>query len=167
MPKPADVLLVHSTDFQSRLIQIGTRSFWGHCALAVSAVTMVEATGSGVVASPITKYDGRPPGHTRWIDTGLPDAGRDAAAKYALARVGRKYNKAEIASIALGILAGWKFTFGISGEDICSGLAGEALERAGVTFDFERDGAAISKDGAELTPADISAFYAVVPRLAR
>jgi uncharacterized protein YycO len=156
--RPGDVLLVHSTDFQSRLIQWGTHSFWGHCALAVSAFAMVEATGSGVVASPITKYDGHPPGHTRWIDTGLSDAGRDAAAKYALARVGRKYGRMEIASLALGIVTGWHFYFGMDGTDICSGLVGEALERADVTF---------PKEGTNLTPADISAFYAVVPRLAR
>jgi hypothetical protein len=158
VPKPGDILLVHSTDLQSRLIQIGTRSFWNHVAIAVSADALVEALGGGVAASPVAKYDGRPEGTTRWIDTGRTDDQRALAVAYARSRVGRRYNKAEIASIALGILTGWHFVFGVSGEDICSGLVGEAMERAGATF---------PKEGTDLTPADLAAFYAVVPRLGK
>lgn len=156
MVRPADILLVHSTDLQSRLIQTGTGSWWNHVCIAVSAVVLVEAVGSGVTQRPITQYDALPPDCTRWIDTGRTDDQRALAVAYALSRVGRKYNRAEIASIALGIVSGWKFTFGVDGADICSGLVGEALERAGVTF---------SKDGQNLTPGDLAAFYAITPRL--
>lgn len=158
MVRPGDILLVHSTSLQSRLIQQGTGSFWNHVCIAISAVVLVEAVGSGVKASPIDSYAALPADCTRWIDTGRTDDQRALAVAYALSRVGRKYNRAEIASIALGIVSGWKFTFGVSSEDICSGLVGEALERAGVTF---------SKDGQNLTPADLAAFYAITPRLGR
>ena len=156
MVRPGDILLVHSSSIQSKLIQISTKSWWNHCAIAVSAVVLVEAVGSGVKTAPIDSYAALPADATRWIDTGRTDGQRALAVAYALSRVGRKYNRVEISSIALGIVSGWKFTFGVDGADICSGLVGEALERAGVTF---------SKDGQNLTPADLAAFYAITPRL--
>ncbi len=156
MPRPGDILLVHSNEIQARLIQISTRSWWNHVAIAVSAVSLVEAVGSGVTQRPITRYDALPADCTRWIDTGLSDAGRTAAATYALSRVGERYDRIEIVSLALGILTGWRFYFGVSGEQICSGLAGEAVVRGGLAF---------GGDAARMKPVDFSVLFDVTPRL--
>jgi uncharacterized protein YycO len=143
------IVLLHETDWQSRAIQIATRSHWNHVAL-FTAGGIVEALSSGVVLSPFFKYQNHPGAQTVRVDA--PDW--PLAEAYALSRVGRRYNRTEIASQFCAQMLRSRFYFGIEGEDICSGLVGEALERAGLSFPV---------DGERMTPGGLAAFFGVVP----
>jgi hypothetical protein len=119
----------------SRLIQIGQRSrfrgegakyaHWNH-AVWVSSGSLIEALGRGVSVSPYDKYRDVEFHlvHSNLNSVERPDA--DAFARYEVTHTpGTAF--LTIASIALSLLTGLKFSFGIPGTIICSGLVAVAL----------------------------------------
>ena len=69
-----------------------------------------------------------------------------------------KYGWLTIASIALTVLTGSKFTFFVDGEFICSGFVARAMERTGAIF---------TRDPVHITPADLAKYYNVTPPTTR
>lgn len=121
--------------FVSRLIQFGQalrfrgarRPFahWNHTAW-VSTGELIEALGSGVVNSPYDKYREV---EFQYVHSNLNDVERtdaDSFVEYELSHHAR-YGFVTIVSIGMSLLTGLKFSFGIPGTTICSGLVGAAL----------------------------------------
>jgi len=119
----------------SRLIQIGqgirfrgaNRPFahWNH-AVWVSEDCLIEALAHGVTASPFEKYRDV---EFHLVHSNLNDIERrdgDAFVRYELAHHVR-YGFLTILSIALSLLTGLRFTFGMLNTAICSGLVAAAL----------------------------------------
>lgn len=57
-------------------------------------------------------------------------------------------------SIAYSLLTGGKFTFGLEGQAICSGLVARAMERTGAIF---------NRTPSHIMPADLAKYYKVEP----
>jgi hypothetical protein len=71
MTRPGDLLLVAGgSDWESRVIRVGTHSHWTHVAIFMDAGRLLaEATHQGIAFADVAKYDKQ----VRWIDTGLTD----------------------------------------------------------------------------------------------
>ena len=119
----------------SRMIQIGQRlrfrgeraryARWNH-AVWVSSGNLIEALGRGVSVSPYDKYRDV---EFHLVHSNLNDVERsdaDVFARYEVEHHAR-YGVLTIGSIALSLLTGMKFSFGIPGTVICSGLVAAAL----------------------------------------
>jgi hypothetical protein len=119
----------------SRLIQIGQairfrgkdRPFahWNH-AVWVSEDVLIEALGKGVTHSPFDKYKDV---EFHLVHSNLNEVERrdgDIFARYELAHHVH-YGFVTIVSIALALLTGLRFTFGMLNTAICSGLVAAAL----------------------------------------
>jgi hypothetical protein len=162
---PGDFILTHSNNVFARLIRFGEslrywgsdRAFarWNHAALIVSEQgELIEALSRGVVQTHISRY--RP---TEYYVVRLnPDDAdpreREHAVAYAMFCLGDPYGWVTIASIALALLTGCKFTFGVEGRVICSGLVARSLERTAIIFEG---------DAANVSPADLARQFEVVP----
>jgi hypothetical protein len=118
-----------------------------------SGKLLVEATTRGIAFADAAKYDGH---ETHTIDTGLTDVQRIAACRFASACVGQTYGFGQIAAITLAWLTRGRAFFGVDHTETCSSLAARCLEHAGVD---------LPKSPELFSPGDLSAFYAVVPRL--
>jgi hypothetical protein len=119
----------------SRLIQLGQalrfrgdqRAFahWNH-AVWVSTDDLIEALGRGVVASPYNKYLNV---EFHLVHSNLNEVERSDAetfVRYEL-KTHADYGFITIVSIGLSLLTDLKFSFGIPGTVICSGLVAAAL----------------------------------------
>jgi hypothetical protein len=115
----------------------------------------VEATTRGIAFADAAKYDGH---ETHTIDTGLTEVQRAAACRFASACVGQMYGFGQIAAITLAWLTHGRVFFGVDHTETCSSLVSRCLEHSGVI---------LPKDAELMSPADLSAFYAVVPRLGK
>jgi hypothetical protein len=158
-----DFILTHSNGLFGRLIRLGeSLRYWGpdrpyarwnHAALIVSSSgDLIEALTSGVVRTNISRYTA-----TEYFLVHLNDAdadGRDRqhAVDYATYSLGEPYGWLTIANIALALLTGCKFTFGVDGRVICSGLVARCLERTSIIF----DGAS-----SNISPADLAKQFGV------
>jgi hypothetical protein len=192
--RPGDVLLVDGGGSKvAAAIKYLTQSTWSHAALYVGGMlgpdhgphSLVEAElGYGVIASPLSKYRGRPLRVARPVGLATEDVGQLVA--YARGALGKKYDLRNVVDlmrwlwptppvpasqrrrmIALG-----------SGEPtraICSTLIAQAFESIGypILLDVERlDGAdgAMTREVAHIrhhslyTPRDfdVSPYFAVV-----
>ena len=166
---PGDFILTHSSGLFGRLIRLGeSLRYWGedakyarwnHAALIVSVEgELIEALSTGVVRSPISRYT---PTEYYLIHLHEDDADsrdRQQAVAYATYCLGERYSWLTICNIALALLTGCKFTFGIDGQVICSGLVARCLERTSVIF----DGAA-----SNISPADLAKQFRVDPPSAK
>ncbi len=156
---PGDFILTHREDWTAKLIMFGQgRRFTGadapfayfsHCAMITSPDgDIVEAlTESGVTKRNISEYKNK---EYVVVHTQQTDSDREEMVVFTNAVIGRKYGWVTCISLALSLLTGLKFNFGIDGEMICSGLVAEALERG--TDRFERD-------GTHMMPADLAKHY--------
>ena len=119
----------------SRLIQFGQSlrfrgdrlpyAHWNH-AVWVSDGTLIEMSGGRIRTSPFEKYRDI---EFHVVSSNLTDAQReeaDAFVRYVLAQ-GRTFGILTIISVSFSLLTGLKFSFGVPGTFICSGLVAAAL----------------------------------------
>lgn len=143
--QPADVLLVEGNSRISTAIKYLTQSTWSHAALCVgeapgapAALTLVEAdVVEGVHAVPLSRYHDL---HTRICrPVGLSAADRDKVIRFAIARIGERYDLKNLLDLGRYLLptppipSHWRRRFIAlgSGEPtraICSTLIAEAFQ---------------------------------------
>jgi len=162
--RPGDFILTHGSHWTSQLIRVGqalrfrgknrTYAYWNHAALIVgSGGEIIEALGPspGVVQQNISKY--APREYTIVRIKASPED-RDEMVAFARACLGERYGVLTIASIALSLLTGTRFSFGFDGQMICSGLVARALERTQAIY---------TKEPSHIMPADLARAYRVDP----
>ncbi len=115
---------------------------------------MIEALSRGVVRTPLSHYTPTEYFLVQLHAEDADDRDRAQAAAYAEYCLGEGYGWLTICNIALALLTGCKFTFGIDGEVICSGLVARCLERTSIIFP-----AATSN----ISPADLAKQFGVTP----
>lgn len=166
---PGDFILTHGNAWTSRLIRFGQRlrihgedrkyTHWNHAAIVTSDDgALIEALGRGVSRTHLSKYR-EAEYHLVRIGAGVQD--REQAVEFAEWAAGgpggagrQRYGFLTIASIAYTLLTGGKFTFGIEGQAICSGLVARAMERTGAIF---------NRTPTHIMPADLAKYYTVEP----
>jgi hypothetical protein len=161
---PGDFILTHGSAFHSKLIRFGqdlrfrgsNRKYaWrNHAAVIVSDTgDLIEAIGAGVEKTHIDEYK---PTEYHLVRLGSLADRRDRQQVVAFAgwTLGEKYGWLTIVSIALTLLFGGKFNFGIDGRTICSGLVARALERTSAIFD---------RTPSHIMPADLARYFKVTP----
>jgi uncharacterized protein YycO len=159
--QPGDVVLVKTHHFVSRLIRFGQRSYgkddaqWNHVAVYVGDGQIVEALTNGVELNRLDRYSTADTLYCSCPVMGGTGCGavemRQNAAEFARSCVGEKYGYAAIAAIALKTVTKGRWSFGVQGTTICSGLAARCLERMGYNFN--------PFDPAELTPAFLAGCF--------
>ena len=139
----------------SRMIQIGQGlryrgdrsvfAHWNH-AVWVSEGCLIEALAHGVTESPYDKYRDVEfhVVHSNLNEVERSDA--DAFVRYELG-VHAGYGKVQVVSIGLSLLTGLKFSFGMPGTAICSGLVAAALAAP-----------QWREDPSHVMPADLAAY---------
>jgi hypothetical protein len=161
-PGAGDFIVIHGSDFFSRLIRFGETlrvsaanrryAYWNHAALVTGpSGTLVEATAKGVRHSDLVSYTGS---DYYLVRITASDEDRSEVVGFGewAAEVHASYGWLTIASIVLTILTGCKLTFFIDGEFICSGLVARAQERTRALF---------SSDPVHITPAQLAQYYGV------
>lgn len=146
--------------FVSRMIQLGQRlrfrgaraqyAHWNH-AVWVSKDELVEALGHGVTRSPYEKYRDV---EFHLVHSNLNESERidgDAFVQYEK-HVHASYGRVTIISIALSLLTGLKFSFGVPGTTICSGLVAAALAAP-----------QWREDPSHVMPADLAEYADITP----
>ena len=162
-PTPGDFLLTHGSSWTSTLIRFGQTlrytgpdriyTRWNHAAIFVSGNgDIVEALGAGVQKRNVAVYKDTEY-HVVRLQNVL-DADRQHEVAFAIACLNDSYGFFTIVSIALSLLSGSKFGFGVDGQEICSALVARCLERTGEIF---------QQDPWHITPADLARFYDVRP----
>jgi uncharacterized protein YycO len=161
-PRPGDFILTHGKAWTSRLIQLGQKlrihgddskyTYWNHAAMFVTAKgDIIEALGTGVCERNITVYEPTEYYVVR-IKANLED--REEAGRFARTCLDEEYGWVTIASIAVSLLTGTKFSFGFDGQQICSGLVARAMERTWAIF---------NRMPSNIMPADLAKYYQVDP----
>jgi uncharacterized protein YycO len=137
---------------QRRRFRGPARAFahWSHAALVVgSDGTLVEAEGTGVTSSPMSKYHENEY-HLVRMD-GLLDAGQRAvAARAAIRWTGEGFGYLVLLSLLIWLLTGIPVRWRRREHQMCSGLVARALVLAGQRFD---------RDPAFMLPADLAEAY--------
>jgi hypothetical protein len=162
---PGDFLLTHGSAPFSRLIQFGqslrihgtdrTFTFWNHAALIINEDgDLIEALGGGLTRTNARKYQ---PNDYAIVPVRAEKADRLQVVRFAeyMADKHPPYGWLTIASIALTLLTGGKFTFFIDGQMICSGFVARALERTDAIF---------NREPVHIMPADLAKYYSVPGR---
>ena len=158
--KPGDFILTHGDAPISKLIRFGEGlrihgddkkyTWFNHAALVIAENgDLAEALGKGVVRSNADKYKPK-----TYVVVHIIAADGEIAhvldfANWVL-ETRHRYGWITIASIAVTMLTGAKFTFFIDGTFICSGFVARAMERTGAIF---------SRDPVHITPADLAKYY--------
>lgn len=158
MPKAGDLLLVSSNeDWEAKVIHVGTQSHWNHVAIFMSegGALLAEATRTGIAFADAAKYANVT---TRWIDTGLTDAQRVAACRFASSCIGQRYSTPQIAAIVLAWATGKRWYLGREGAEDCASFCARSLEHGGLL---------LGKSPALYRPRDFSDLFNVTPRLGR
>jgi hypothetical protein len=110
---------------------------------------IIEALWSGICQEPIAKYVSA----ERWVlEMPISEEDRREVVEFAQSSLGHRYGWLTIVSIVVSLLTGARFSFGIDGQHICSGLVARSLERAGATF---------ARTPSHMTPADLAKHYGV------
>jgi len=132
MALPGDFILTHSSGFYGEVIRFGeTLRYWGkdkifahwsHAAIFVNdSGDIVEALGGGVQKRNISVYKG-----TEYVIVHLPSttttADRQQAVEFAEFSLNDPYGWLTIVSMALCLITGARFGFGVDGQQICSAL---------------------------------------------
>ena len=160
--QPGDFILVSTDGWSARLIRFGqTLRFygpdrkyvrWNHAAIIVSTDgDIVEAMPHGVVLAHLAKYTPKEYAIVR-IDALVRGADREEVVAFARWCVRERYGWLTIISIALTILTGSKFVFGVDGQSICSGLVARSLERTTAIF---------QQSSSHIAPADLAKTFDV------
>lgn len=170
--RDGDILLCSANDDFSRLIRWATRSAWSHCALAfrmeeIDRVMVLECVEKlGVRAVPLSAFIARTsngiepyPGKillTRHRGMAAKSRRRPMRrmARFAFDRLGDRFSGAEIAKIALRIVAGrlgrpMHPSLGPKDEFICSEFVARCLEEVGLKVPWDGLGF--------VAPADLAA----------
>jgi len=161
--RPGDFLLTHSSGIYGKLIRLGEAlrywgegkvfAHWSHAAIFVNdAGDIVEALGGGVQKRNISAYQG-----AEYVVVHLPATttplDRQQAVEFAEFSLNDPYGWLTIVSIALCLLTGAKFSFGVDGQQICSALVARCIERIGEIFP--------EGDPWHLSPADLAKHFDV------
>ncbi len=159
---PGDFLLTHGSAPFSRLIRFGqglrihgddrTYTYWNHAALVINEDgDLVEALGGGLTRTNARRY--------RPNDYAIVSVRAEKADRLQVVHFGRyladkhpAYGWLTIASIALTLLTGGKFSFFVDGQMICSGFVARALERTDAIF---------NREPVHIMPADLAKYYSV------
>ncbi len=160
--RAGDFILTHGRAWTSRIIRFGQRlrihgddrkyTRWNHAALVIDeSGGLIEALGAGVTRRNIAAYDGT---EYQLVRTAASEEDRDQVVAFAEWALGQPYAWPIIASIALSLLTGAKFTFAYEGQHICSGLVARALERTGAIF---------NRSPSHIMPADLAKYFDVEP----
>ncbi len=114
---------------------------------------IVEAQGRGVVRDHVGKYTEK---HYVVEHTGADPEDVKKILRFAAWGADNRahYGYLTIASRALTMVTGAKFTFFVDGEFICSGFVARAMERTGAVF---------NRDPVHVMPADLAKYYQVDP----
>lgn len=155
---PGDFFLVHGDTWISRVIQFGQSlrfrnspfNYWTHAGLFTDTDgNIIEALGTGVTERHINYYK-----NEKYIIVHIyaSDEDRMEAVRFAQACLNQQYGWITIASIALSLLSGLRFSFGFDGQEICSGLVARSLERTPAIF---------PRDPSHIMPADLASYYVV------
>jgi uncharacterized protein YycO len=156
MMAAGDLLLVRGgKSIEDRIIMFGTHSVWSHVAIVMDASgqLLAEATHTGIAFAHIDKYANA---ETHLIDVGMTDAQRVDACRWTASCIGQRYSRLEIAAIALAWLTHGNIFIGSDKRETCSSYASRHLEHGGTD---------VPKAPPLMSPGDLSAFYAVMPRL--
>ena len=162
-PSPGDFVLTQGTSWTSRLIRFGQKiryrgpdkifTRWNHVAIFVSeGGDIIEALGGGVQRRNISVYI-ETEYHVVHLEN-VVDINRTHEVEFAQACLNDHYGWLTIVSIALCLLTGSKFGFGVDGQEICSALVARCLERTGEIF---------PTDPWHIMPADLAKYYNVRP----
>jgi uncharacterized protein YycO len=158
---PGDFLLTHGKSWTSYLIRFGESlrywgprrkyTHWSHTAIFVNQDgDLIEALGGGVQKRNVAVYRDTEYHVVRLID--VPEEERENAVAFAQHCLEDHYGFFTIASLAVTLVSGSKFFFGVDGQMICSGLVARALERMGAIFQF---------DSWHMMPADLAEAFRV------
>src|SRR5437879_10079327 len=161
-PRRGDFVLTHGSQWTSRLIQAGQAlryyggsrkyTYWNHAAICPDdAGHIIEALGAGVVERHISVYD---PADYHVVFLRMADLDRDQVVEFARYCRDHQYGYLTIVSLTLSLATGSKLSFGVDGQEICSGLVARALERAGERF---------PEEAWHATPAGRGKFYGAHP----
>lgn len=158
--QPGDFFLVHGDNFFSRLIQFGQSlrfrgksrhfAYWTHAGIFTSQDgNIIEALSQGVVERNINYYR-----DYKYIIIHIQasDADRVEMINFVKSCLGDGYGWTTILSIAFSLLMGLKFSFGFTGQEICSGLVCRALERTSFIP---------KNDASHTAPADLAQAFDV------
>jgi hypothetical protein len=122
---------------------------------------LIEAKGGQRVrAVPLSQYDARdyaavrffPEWHASPRQLMIERAVRENAERYAKSRLGAGYGYLTIVTLTAWALFGGRVTVGLSGDDVCSGLAAKCSMYLGAIYDG---------DAAETMPADLAQKFGV------
>jgi len=171
--KPGDFILVHSFGkLAPRLIGFGQKlhhkpefSYWTHAAVYIGPHPddekisrfydqdwLIEAKGGQKVrAVSLSQYDARDYAAVHF-DLPPDSPMRENAVGFTHSRLGEGYGYWTILSLAIWSLFGGRLTLGLSGGDVCSGLAAQNVMYLGEIF---------SGDAVETEPADLAQKYNV------
>jgi uncharacterized protein YycO len=165
--QPGDFILTHTKGVYGILIRFGQSlryhgdnakyARWNHAALIVSeGGDLVEALSAGVVKTNIEHYKPTERYIVHVAEKVADKRDRQQAVDFAgyWCQHNEGYGWTKIVSIGLALLTGCKFSFGIDGQFICSGLVASALERTSTIFD---------QDPANMSPADLAKHFNVTP----
>jgi hypothetical protein len=160
---PGDFILTHSSSWDGTLIRFGQTlryrgsdkvfAHWSHAAIFVDdSGNIIEALGGGVQKRNISVYD-----DTEYVVVHLPEdtssLDRQHAVDFANFCLYDSYGWLTIVSIALCLLTGAKFSFGVDGQQICAALVARCLERFGDIF--------CKYEPWHLVPADLAKHFNV------
>jgi len=158
--EPGDFILTYSSGFSGKLIRLGQwlrysgedKKYirWNHAAIIETAEgDLIEAVGTGVRRVHISHY-----GPTEYVIVRVGSftkpEDREQIVAFAQWCLGEQYGYTTIFSIGLNLLTGCKFTFGIDGQSICSGMVARALERTNAIF---------QTTPSHVAPADLAKFF--------
>jgi hypothetical protein len=161
-PEPGDFILTRGDKFFNKVIRFGQNirfrganrkyAYRDHMALVVNSDgNLIEATSTGVIRTNLTRYKDQEYHLVRLGKTAkLGD--RDEMVAFAEWCLGEPYGWTTLVCIGVGLLTGGSFTFGFSGQKICSGLVAKALERTKAIF---------NRDSEDIMPADLAKYYQV------
>lgn len=161
-PCRGDFILTHGNSWTSRLIRFGQgirywgpdRKFtrWNHAAIFINEDgDIIEALGAGVQQRNISVYKNTEY-HVVHLENVVEPPNRTHEVEFAQACLDAHYGWLTIISIALSLLTGSKFGFGVDGQEICSALVARCLERTGEIF---------PTDPWHITPADLAKYFNV------
>jgi uncharacterized protein YycO len=163
--REGDLVFFHGPNFFSRLIRFGQGlrfrgdrrkyAYWNHVGVIVeigeNGPVIVEAV-KNVQRNILWENYSELDYVVKIVSPDLNRIDRKEVVEYCERQVGDSYDWVEIVSIGINCIFGGSISIKFSTSHICSGLAGEALERAG--FDFGRT-------AADLMPADLAEYFDV------
>ncbi|MGA7743282.1 MAG: hypothetical protein WBP56_04520 [Polyangia bacterium] len=160
-----DFILTHSNSLLAWLIRLGqslrywgeNRKYtrWSHAAIIVSDDgQLIEALAEGVVKTRLSDY--KPTEyHLVHLDGSIANArDREQAVEFAEHSCHKGYGWTTLVSIGLNLITGWKFTFCVDGQFICSELVARCLERTSVIFNHIPQ---------HISPAELAKHFQVQP----